>query len=53
VVAQFRVDGAAAQPAPSRPAMARPATSPERPALAARREPMLAAPGGEEDWKEF
>jgi methyl-accepting chemotaxis protein len=52
VVAQFRVDGAAA-PAAARPAIARTAPAERTPALQARREPMLAAAGEEEDWKEF
>jgi len=53
VVAQFRVDGAAAVPPAPKPAIARTAPAERPPALAARREPMLAAAGEEEDWKEF
>jgi methyl-accepting chemotaxis protein len=52
VVAQFRVDGAAAAPA-AQPAIARTAPAERPPALQARREPLLAAAGEEEDWKEF
>ncbi|MFZ3322764.1 MAG: methyl-accepting chemotaxis protein [Usitatibacter sp.] len=52
VVAQFRVDGTAA-PAAARPAIARTAPAERPQALPARREPMLAAAGEEEDWKEF
>jgi methyl-accepting chemotaxis protein len=52
VVAQFRVEGAAASAA-AQPAIARTAPAERPPALQARREPMLAAAGEEEDWKEF
>ena len=53
VVAQFRVDGAAAIPAAARPAIARTAPAERAPGPCGRREPMLAAAGEEEDWKEF
>jgi methyl-accepting chemotaxis protein len=53
VVAQFRVDGTAVPVAAAQPAIPRKAHAERTPALPARREPVLAAAGEEEDWKEF